>query len=205
VQGLQGAYRACHDPAFYDADKAHDAILVRNGIDVGDTGAFWISNDGKTAVKPAGSLCMRHASYVQLQLASGPLLAVNAHLDHTDETAVKRREMQLFIGSLGELSGTPPRRTLVLGDFNSVPDLEPYRLLAAFGLRDTARLQKNEQPTAIHWAKQPASRRIDYIWASDDLTRRLAEYKAIDGAYRRQDGSAGHASDHCAVFARFDI
>jgi endonuclease/exonuclease/phosphatase family metal-dependent hydrolase len=205
VQGTQGSYRACHVPAFYDADSAHDAILVRNGIDVAGAGAFWISSDGKTAAKPEGSLCMRHASYVRLQLASGPLLAVNAHLDHTDDPAVKRHEMELFTGLLGELSGMPPRRTIVLGDFNSVPDLPPYRLLEAFGLRDAARLQANEQPTAVHWAKQPASQRIDYIWVSEDLTRTLTDYEVIDGAYRRQDGSAGHASDHCAVLASFDI
>lgn len=200
--GLQASHRAFYDPAFYDADKANDAIFVRNSIEVSGSGAFWISSDGKTALKPAGSICMRHATYARLQLTSGELLAVNAHLDHTGDRAVKRNEMDIFIRLLSGLSGMPPRRAIVMGDFNSVPDLEPYRLLEDFGLRDAARLKGNEQATAIHWAKQPAFERIDYIWLSDDLKDKLSGYDVISGAYRRQDGSAGHASDHSAVLAR---
>ncbi len=205
TQGLQGSHRAWHDPAFYDADDAHDAILVRNGIDVSDSGAFWISRDGKTAAKPAGSICTRHATYARLQTTGGPLLVVNVHLDHTEDAAVKREEMELFIGHLAALSGTPPCRTIVTGDFNGVPDLEPYRRMDAFGLRDAGRLKGDEQPTAIHWATQPASERIDYIWLSADLTGMLRDYQVISGAYRRQDGSASHASDHSAVFADLNI
>lgn len=63
LDGLQGSHRAWFDPAFYDVDTANNAILVRSTIEVAGSGAFWISGDGKTASKPEGSICMRHATY----------------------------------------------------------------------------------------------------------------------------------------------
>jgi endonuclease/exonuclease/phosphatase family metal-dependent hydrolase len=203
--GLQGAYRVFCDPAFYEADLSNNALLVRNTIEVAGSGAFWISDDGRTQAKPDGSICMRHATFVRLTSPAGEFLAVNVHLDHTRDQAVKRSEMEIFIRLLSGLSGNPPRRTIVMGDFNSVPDLPAYRLLEDFGLRDAPRLQGNEQATAVHWGAQPASGRIDYVWLSGDLTNALAGYDVIGGAYQRQDGSAGHASDHSAVFARLDL
>jgi endonuclease/exonuclease/phosphatase family metal-dependent hydrolase len=203
--GLQGAYRVIAEPAFYEADLSNNALLVRDTIEVAGSGAFWISNDGGTQVKPEGSICMRHATLARLTATAGELLVVNVHLDHTRDEAVKRGEMDMFIRLLSGLSGKPPRRTIVMGDFNGVPGLPTYRLLEDFGLRDAARLEGNEQATAVHWGPQPASGRIDYVWLSDDLTNALAGYDVIGGAYQRQGGSAGHASDHSAVFARLDL
>jgi endonuclease/exonuclease/phosphatase family metal-dependent hydrolase len=202
---LNESHTAYYDPAFYEADTAYDALLVRNTIKVSGCGAFWICGDGKTQAKIDGSICFRHATFVRLQLAEGPLLAVNVHLDHAVDRVVKQMETEVFIGLLGKIAGTPSARTIVMGDFNSTPDMEPHLLLESHGLRDSARLQGNEDATSIHWTKDPASERIDYIWLSDDLTGKLAAYKVINGAYRRQDGSPGHASDHSAVFAQLDI
>ena len=68
--GLQGSHRAFYDPAFYEADSANNAILVRDSIAVVGSGAFWISHDGKTEAKPEGSICMRHVTYARLQSAA---------------------------------------------------------------------------------------------------------------------------------------
>jgi endonuclease/exonuclease/phosphatase family metal-dependent hydrolase len=203
--GLKESHTALCDPAFYQADSAYDAILVRNTIRVSGTGAVWICGDGKTQAKIDGSICFRHATYARLQLADAALLVVNVHLDHTNDYAVKRQEIEVLVDLLSNISAKPPTRTIVMGDFNSTPNMEPYFLLEKHGLLDSARLQGSEESTCIHWAKKPASERIDYIWLSDDLKSRLVRYKVISGAYRRQDGSAGHASDHSAVFAQFDL
>jgi len=203
--GLQESHTAYCDPAFYEADNAYVAVLVRNTIKISGNGAFWISGDGKRQSKIDGSLCFRHATYVRLQLADAALLVVNVHLDHTDDRAVKRKETEIFIDLLSNISGKPPARMIVMGDFNSTPDMPSHSLLENYGLRDSARLRGNEEATCIHWAKNPASERIDYIWMSDDLKGKLEAYKVISGTYRRQDGAAGHASDHSAVFAQFDL
>jgi endonuclease/exonuclease/phosphatase family metal-dependent hydrolase len=209
LKAIQDALKESHtaycDPAFYQADNAYVAIFIRNSIKVSGSGAFWISGDGKTQSKIDGSICFRHATHASLQLSGVSLLIVNVHLDHRDDRAVKRKETEVFIDLLSTMSGKPPTRTIVLGDFNSTPNREPHFLLEQYGLHDSARLQGDDEATCIHWAKNPASERIDYVWMSDDLKGKVADYKVISGSYRRQDGSPGHASDHSAVFAQFDI
>ena len=204
-EALRSTHRAFCDPAFYAADSANNALFVRNSIAVSTSGSLWISSDGQTQTKPDGSICMRHLTYLRLKLPSGPLLVVDVHLDHNEDPAFKQREAALFAGHLGTLSGKPPRRTIVLGDFNTVPDLPAYHAMEAFGLRDAARLKGSTQPTALHWGARPAHERIDYVWLSEDLAAMLTDYQVLDGAYRRHDGSAGHASDNSAVLASLDL
>src|SRR5262249_10356884 len=62
---LNGSHRVCLDPAFYEADRAYNAILVRNTFKVTGTGAFWICGNGQTQSKIDGSICFRHATFVR--------------------------------------------------------------------------------------------------------------------------------------------
>jgi endonuclease/exonuclease/phosphatase family metal-dependent hydrolase len=199
---LNGSHRVCLDPAFYKADNAFNAILVRNTLKVAGTGAFWISGNGQTQSKIDGSICFRHATFVRLQ---NTLLVVNVHLDHTDDAAVKKTEMKAFIDLLGGIAGVPPTKTVVMGDFNNVPKMEPHFLLEKFGMRDAAQLQGSEDGTFSCWTKGSPSDRIDYIWLSDDLKSALETYRVVLGAYPRQGGGLCYASDHAAVLAQFDI
>lgn len=205
LRGLQGSHRSFRDPAYYEADLSNNALLVRNGIEVSAHEAFWISSDGKTQTQLEGSICMRHATYARLQLTGGALLVVDVHLDHSEDQDFKRREVHLFTGHLSAVCGRPPARTIVTGDFNSVPELPAYRAMHDFGLHDAAPLKGDERPTAIHWAAAPAFERIDYVWLSDDLKDALAGYDVLSGTYQRRDGSPGHASDHCAVLAQVHL
>ena len=202
---LKGSHGVYLDPAFYEADRSHNAILIRNSLDVVDTGAFWISGNGQTQSKTDGSICFRHATFVRLQKAHASLLVVNVHLDHTDDAAVKQTEMKAFIDLLSGIAGVPPTKTIVMGDFNNVPKMEPHFLLEQFGMRDAAQLQGSEDGTFSCWTKGSPSDRIDYIWLSDDLTSALETYRVILGAYPRQGGGLCYASDHAAVLAQFDI
>lgn len=209
LEYIRGAFKGSHnvylDPAFYEADKAYNAILVRRTLKVSGSGAFWICGNGQTQSKIAGSICFRHATFVQLQQAHGSLLVVNLHLDHTDDAAAKQTEMKAFIGLLGNIAGAPPVRTIVVGDFNNIPKMEPHFLLEKFGMRDAAQLQGSEDGTFSCWTKGAPSDRIDYIWLSDDLKSTFETYRVIRGAYPRQDGGLCYASDHAAVLAQFDI
>jgi endonuclease/exonuclease/phosphatase family metal-dependent hydrolase len=133
------------------------------------------------------------------------LLIVNVHLDHIEDAAVKQTEMKAFIDLLGGIAGVPPTRTIVMGDFNNVPKLEPHLLLEKFGMRDAAQLEGSEVGTFSCWTKGSPSDRIDYIWLSDDLRSALAAYRVVLGAYPQQGGGLCYASDHAAVLAQFDI
>jgi len=199
---LNGSHRVCLDPAFYEADNAYNAILDRNTLKVADTGAFWICGDGRTQSKIDGSICFRHATFVRLQ---NTLLIVNVHLDHTEDAAIKQTEMRAFIDLLSGIAGVPPTKTLVMGDFNNVPKMEPHFLLEKFGMRDAAQLHGSEDGTFSCWTNGAPSDRIDYVWLSDDLRSALETYRIVLGAYPRQGGGLYYASDHAAVLAQFDI
>lgn len=202
---LKESHNVFLDPAFYEADKTYNAILVRKTLKVADAGAFWICGTGQTQSKIEGSICFRHATFIRLQKAHVSLLVVNVHLDHTGDGAVKQNEMKVFVGLLGGIAGTPPTRTIVMGDFNTVPTMGPHLLLGKFGLRDAAQLQGSDDGTFSCWTKGSPSDRIDYIWLSDDLTSALETYRVVLGAYRRQGGALCYASDHAAVLAQFAI
>ncbi|HET9175020.1 MAG TPA: endonuclease/exonuclease/phosphatase family protein [Pseudolabrys sp.] len=202
---LKESHNVCFDQAFYDADKAYNAIVVRKTLKVADAGAFWICGNGQTQSKIDGSICFRHATFVRLQKAHASLLAVNGHLDHTEDAAVKQAEMKTFIDLLSGIAGVPPTKTIVMGDFNNVPKMEPHFLLEKFGMRDAAQLQGSEDGTFSCWTRGSPSDRIDYIWLSDDLKSSLETYRVVLGAYPRQGGGFCYASDHAAVLAQFDI
>jgi endonuclease/exonuclease/phosphatase family metal-dependent hydrolase len=113
--------------------------------------------------------------------------------------------MKTFIDLLGGIAGVPPTKTIVMGDFNNVPTMEPHFLLEKFGMRDAAQLQGSEGGTFSCWTRGSPSDRIDYIWLSDDLTSALETYRVILGGYPRQGGGLCYASDHAAVLAQFDF
>lgn len=202
---LKESHSVCLDPAFYEADKAYNAILVRKTLEVAGAGAFWICGNGQTQSKIDGSICFRHATFIRLQKAHVSLLVVNVHLDHSEDAAVKKMEMNAFIDLLSGIAGVPPTKTIVMGDFNTVPKMESHFLLEKFGMRDAAQLQGSEDGTFSCWTKGSPSDRIDYIWLSNDLTSALETYRVILGAYPRQGGTLCYASDHAAVLAQFDI
>ena len=202
---LKESHSVYLDPVFYEADRSYNAILVRSTLKVVRAGAFWICGNGQTQSKIDGSICFRHATFVRLKKAHASLLVVNVHLDHAEGAAVKQTEMKAFIDLLGGIAGVPPTKTIVMGDFNTVPKMEPHFLLEKFGMRDAAQLQGSEDGTFSCWTKGSPSDRIDYIWLSDDLTSALETYRVILGAYPRQGGGLCYPSDHAAVLAQFDI
>lgn len=206
-QYIETHFRKSHqlfrERSFYQADNANNGILVRKTLKVIDSGAFWISRNGKHKGKVKGSICFRHATYTRLRLRTQQLLVVNVHLDHTKTEKVKIEEASTFIKLLRRLSGDPPINTIVVGDFNTTPTRLPHRLFQQYGLRDSGKRQNNAEPTNPHWLQHPKCERIDYIWASRDLITNLRQYKVLGDTYRRRDGIFLEPSDHYPVFAEF--
>jgi endonuclease/exonuclease/phosphatase family metal-dependent hydrolase len=113
--------------------------------------------------------------------------------------------MKALIDLLGGIAGVPPAGTIVMGDFNDLPEMEPHFLLEKFGMRDAAQLKGIENGTFSCWTEGSPSDRIDYVWLSNDLERAFEAYRVILGSYRGQDGAICYASDHAAVLAQFNI
>lgn len=193
------------DPDFYEADHSYNAIFVRKSIEVLDSGAFWISEEGREPSKLASSICFRHATYVRIRSSGKKFTIVNVHLDHAAEPGFKAKEMEKFLGLLKSVAGAVLEKTIVAGDFNSEPDSSPHRLMQRAHFLDAAELKNNARPSFTGWGDGLKSERIDYIWLSNDLKENLKSYRVLDESYRRSDESTGYPSDHFALFAKFEF
>lgn len=116
-------------------------------FDVLASDTFWLSPTPGVPGKGWDAAFPRVATWAVLRdKATGRRLRVlNTHFDHVGEVA--RREAAKMIAAwvaMGEWKALP---TVVMGDFNAMPDTEPYSILAdtATGLRD-ARLASAAPP-----------------------------------------------------------
>jgi endonuclease/exonuclease/phosphatase family metal-dependent hydrolase len=197
---LAGSHRIFCDPDFYDADSAYNALFVRDGIEVRESGSFWISPDEGSVERLEGSICRRHATWLRARVREQDILIANVHLDHAAEPAFKRREAKLLQDCIEDVLRRSPGMAVMLGDFNFTPDSEPYRLLGESGWRDAARLRGDEQATFFGWDNRTAER-IDYCWLSAPLGERLIDYIVLrEPAGERE---SPQPSDHCPVGVTF--
>jgi endonuclease/exonuclease/phosphatase family metal-dependent hydrolase len=194
------SHRVFCDPAFYDADAAHNALFVRDGIEVRESGSFWIAPDESGVEKLAGSICQRHATWIRARVREQDVLIANVHLDHATEPAFKRYEAKLLQDRIQAVLRRSPGMAVMLGDFNFVPDSAPYRLLEESGWRDAARMRGDEQATFLGWDCRMAER-IDYCWLSAPLGERLADYAVLQELAMERESP--QPSDHCPVGVTF--
>lgn len=109
----------------------------------------------------------------------------NTHLQHNDNL---EREAQA--AAIIELLGTNPELTFLVGDINAVPGTPEMETLADVFVDSWAKV--GDGPGYTIPVEAP-TRRIDYIFSSDDLTPLRAEVITTD------------ASDHLPVVADFKI
>ena len=125
------------------------------------------------------------------------LRVVNLHLpsdrfDPAPRAAQRRRE------ELAALLSRRGRPHIVAGDMNSLPGREVSALLHDAGYVDAAEAAGlGDVPTA-------GQRRIDYVWASQDLARTMISYAVIaDERFAMPEGRC--LSDHCPVRVVFSL
>ena len=125
------------------------------------------------------------------------LRVVNLHLpsnrfDPAPRAAERRRE------ELVALVSRRARPHIVAGDMNSLPGHEVTALLHDAGYVDAAEVAGlGDVPTA-------GQRRIDYVWACQELARTMVSYEVIaDERFAMPEG--GRLSDHCPVRVVFSL
>ena len=115
----------------------------------------------------------------------GPVTVIATHMHHlADEEHLRVPQVQALLEAWDGSS-----RSIILGDFNAIPEGPAVGLLREAGLSDayeSAGRDLGEGHTAP--AGDP-SRRIDYIWVSPDL--RVVDFSLV----------GGRASDHLGVVA----
>ena len=183
-------------PVFYNSKKY---ILITSGT-------FWLSQTPSIAGSRGwDAACNRVVSWVQLkEKKSNALFFVFCtHFDHLGEIA-RRNSAKLLLHAIDSLAGYKP--TVVLGDFNVVPDSEPYKIITDFSNRShlaDARLICNDNKgpeytfTGFKVGGEQGGR-IDYIFLKNNvqvLTFNVNETN-IGGYY---------PSDHLPVSAKLKI
>jgi len=178
----------------------HSAIFYRTArFELLAQGTFWLSETPDTpGMGWDARCCKRIASWARLrERASGRvLLVMSAHFDH-EGTVARRESAHLVVRRLQALAGEEP--ALLMGDLNSRPVDEPYRIITRT-LRD-ARAVSQTPPYGpegtFNGFKLDAALvdRIDYIFVTPAW--RVLRYAALT------DTSQGRfPSDHLPVVVR---
>lgn len=127
---------------------------------------------------------------INCTLAGTPMRIVNGHFSWVP--ALNRQNSDETANTLAAIAGAG----IFLGDLNATADTDGMRRLQATGWVDAwARLRGNE-PGYTFEADRPHSR-IDYIWASPALARRLCAIDVVTGGDVR-------LSDHFGLIASFE-
>ncbi len=179
-------------PVFYLKDK----------FEVVDKGNFWLSETPEVPGKGWDAACIRICSYAVLrEKQTGKTFAhFNTHLDHVGPTA--QIEGARIIADRG--LKYPDMPTVVTGDFNVVPDSQPYKTIIASGFKDTRDIAKISDDfhtfhnfDRLHQGKLSRDI-IDYVFV-----RNIDEVVSFKTVTDKVEGM--FPSDHYPVIAEFDI
>ena len=177
----------------------------RDRFDPVDSGSFWLSTTPAVPGKGWDAAYPRLATWAILRdRRSGQTIRVlNTHFDNVGNVA--RRESARMIRRWvvdGDAAGLP---TIVMGDLNSTPDSEPYRILAdtaQSGLADSRTISRTAPygpPGTFNAFKidSDAAAPIDHIFASHDFA--VASYAVIT-----QHWGGRLPSDHYPVMSELE-
>jgi endonuclease/exonuclease/phosphatase family metal-dependent hydrolase len=133
---------------------------------------------------------------------SGTFFLFNTHLDNRGERA-KLEGARLIISKVREISGGRP--SVIMGDFNTPPDSDPYKVICQSGgavsFRDARAISTTPPsgpPWTMHAFKIRGHKRIDYIFVDDSIQVELL-------AHLEDLRTGEFASDHLAVMAQLRL
>jgi len=186
----RGGHADEHMGVFYRTDRLR---LVRSGN-------FWLSD---TPAVPGsiswGNLYPRMVTWGEFRTRDHGrrVYLFNTHLPYrAEDEAAREKGAALILARIRAIAGTVP--VVLTGDFNTVPDSETHRLLAA-GLTDAWEAAPAREGPAgtFHGFTGRPDRRIDWLW-----TRGL---RATRVTVRTDHDGDRYPSDHFPVVADLDL
>ncbi|WP_207425098.1 endonuclease/exonuclease/phosphatase family protein [Pedobacter sp. SYSU D00535] len=181
----------------------HSAIVYRKDrFALLDSGNFWLRENPEQPGKGwDATCCNRICSWVKLRDKSSKkdFYVFNAHFDH--QGVVARRESgKLMVSKIKEIAKNSP--VICMGDFNSTPETEQIRTLAAT-LQDSYTVTKLPPygPVGTFNGFQlsaPMKHRIDYIFVNKDFE--VSKYAVLTDLKDQR-----YPSDHLPVVATLDF
>ena len=183
-------------PVFFNSKKY---ILITSGT-------FWLSQTPSVAGSRGwDAACNRVVSWVQLKDKKSKALffVFCTHFDHMGEVA-RRNSAKLILHAVDSLAGYKP--AVVLGDFNSVSDSEPYNIITDFSNRThlmDARLicadPKGPEYTFTGFkVGAQKGERIDYIFLKNNVL-------VLNFKVNEKNSGGFYPSDHLPVSAELKI
>ena len=164
-------------------------------------GRFWLSDTPEVTGSKSWANLPRIVTWADLveRDTQTRFFVMNTHFAHDSDVA-RKKSAELIRQRLTEL--TPAgARILLMGDFNCLPDSEPYRILLGEGdmaLQDSMTATKSLPMGTFHGFKGPmgGGQPIDWILFGKGL--KAIEYKVLSGLYNNT-----YPSDHFPVIATF--
>ncbi len=193
-EGREGGTKGEYSSLFFRKDRF---FLAR-------AGRFWLSDTPEvTGSMSWGANLPRIVTWADLVERGNKsrLLVLNTHFAHDSDEA-RKKSAELIRKRLLELA-PEGACILITGDFNSVPDSEPYRILLGEGdtaLQDAMTATGTVPVGTFHGFNGPTAggQPIDWILFGKGL--QALEYKVMNGQYANT-----YPSDHFPVMARFKI
>jgi endonuclease/exonuclease/phosphatase family metal-dependent hydrolase len=137
-----------------------------------------------------------------VQTGHEELALYSAHL-HPSDAAIREREVTEILRVLEPVMASG-RSVLFQGDLNHAPDGPEYARWVDAGLVDALAAMDNGAQRTFSSVKPEI--RIDYVWASGPIAKRLTECRVLfEGNFRTNldDPTSIALSDHVPVLARF--
>jgi endonuclease/exonuclease/phosphatase family metal-dependent hydrolase len=131
----------------------------------------------------------RAAIWVEIETGFGPLQVINTHLGLGRRERFMQADLLMGHEWLGRIQ--PNEALILMGDFNSVPNSRPYRLIAQ-QLRDAGRLITPRPDLRAFPTRLPLLA-VDHIFISERLQ--------VDGMSVVRNAQTRIASDHFPVLA----
>ena len=185
-----GKEKGEYSPIFYDSDILESV----------EQGTFWLSKTPDKPSKDWDAALPRIATWVLLHhLSTGDTIFVcNTHFDHRGEDA-RLESARLLKNKLPQLAQNHP--VVLMGDFNSSPESDPYKALVKGRNFLDAKLVSSHtsigpEPTFSGFKVTPEldSDRIDHIFVSGSIN-------VLRHATITEEQNGNYPSDHFPVYA----
>lgn len=203
MAGLPGHYRLCSEHRHDGGTEENSAIIYdARRVELITIEHQWLSDtpDLPGSITWGNGLPRMYslATFRRISDAAEQFV-ITTHFDHESSRAQANSARQL-IDRISRLD--PDRPVVVMGDFNSGEDSEPYAIMIESGLRD-AYLSASERGPRLgtfnnYGPPNPEGARIDWILVNDHVPVRSA--RMVDEAPGGQ-----YPSDHLPVEAVLDL
>lgn len=171
-------------------------FFKKNKFNILKSSTFWLSETPKQVSRGWDAAYNRICTYALLEdkISTKTIWVFNTHFDHVGKIA-KKKSVKLILEKMNQLNDQNSPKIL-MGDFNLEPETELIQsVMQEFAdSKAISKLQFGPKGTFNGFKfNQPVTRRIDYIFVSDDI--RVNKYNVPSDNWNLQ-----YPSDHLPIY-----